>query len=127
MVSPTATDVSKIRQDMNTLQVKFSKLSSADFRGKSSSKPWKSEVTPPRRRGGSIEAEEVGSLTMYSRMTDLRIVIVMVVKMGIIVREMATVPLGIEDKAKEILEAHSVVKVEDKVNLIEVQILDTQE
>ena len=60
-------------------------------------------------------------------MTDLRIVTVMVVKMGIIVREMAMVPLGIEDKANEILEAHSMVKVEDEVDLIKVQILDTQE
>ena len=47
--------------------------------------------------------------------------------MGIIVRKMAMIPLGIEDKAKEILEAHSMVKVEDEVNLIEVQILDAQE
>ena len=52
VVSPTTTDVSKIRQDMNALQVRFSKISSADFRGKSSSKPWKPEVTPLRRRGG---------------------------------------------------------------------------
>ena len=37
---------------MNTLQVRFSQISSADFRGISSSKPWKPEVTPPRRRGG---------------------------------------------------------------------------
>ena len=39
VVSPTTADISKIRQDMNALQVWFSKLSSADFRGKSSSKP----------------------------------------------------------------------------------------
>ena len=52
VVSPTATDVSKIWQDMNALQVRLSKITSADFRGKSSSKPWKPEVTPPRRRGG---------------------------------------------------------------------------
>ena len=53
VVSPTAADISKIWQDMNALQVRFSKISSADFRGKSSSKPWKPEVTPPRRRGFS--------------------------------------------------------------------------
>ena len=47
-VSPTAADVSKICQDMNALQVRFNKITSADFR----SKPWKPEVTPPRRRGG---------------------------------------------------------------------------
>ena len=49
MVNPTA----KIQQDMNAMQVRFNKISSADFRGKSSIKPWKPEVTPPGRRRGS--------------------------------------------------------------------------
>ena len=35
VVSPTAADVSKIYQDMNALQVRFNKISSADFRSKS--------------------------------------------------------------------------------------------
>ena len=52
VASPTTADISKIRQDMNALQVRFRKISSADFKGKSSSKPWKPEVTPLRRRGG---------------------------------------------------------------------------
>ena len=51
VVNPTNADVSKIHQDMNALQVRFNKISSADFRNKSS-KPWKPEVTPPKRRGG---------------------------------------------------------------------------
>ena len=51
VVSLTAADVSKIHQDMNALQVSFNKITSADYRSKSS-KPWKQEVTPPRRRGG---------------------------------------------------------------------------
>ena len=51
VVDPTAADVSKMCQDMNDLQVRFNKITSADFRSKSS-KPWKPEVTPPRRRGG---------------------------------------------------------------------------
>ena len=51
VVIPTVADVSKIHQDMNDLQVRFNKITSADFRSKSS-KPWKPEVTPPRRRGG---------------------------------------------------------------------------
>ena len=38
--------------------------------------------------------------------------------MGIMVREMGVVPLEIEDKAKEILEVHSVVKVEDEIGLV---------
>ena len=51
VVGPTTVDVSKINQNMNDLQVRFNKITSADFRSKSS-KPWKPEVTPPRRRGG---------------------------------------------------------------------------
>ena len=51
VVNPTIADVSKICQDMNALQVRFNKISSADFRNKTS-KPWKPEVTPPKRRGG---------------------------------------------------------------------------
>ena len=51
VVNPTIADVSKIHQDMNALQVRFNKISSADFRSKTS-KPWKPEVTPPKRRGG---------------------------------------------------------------------------
>ena len=47
--------------------------------------------------------------------------------MGIMVRKMGMVPLEIEGKAKEILEVHSMVKVEDKVGLIKVQMLDAQE
>ena len=45
VVSPTVADVSKICQDMNALQVRFNKITSADFRSKSSI-PWKPEVTP---------------------------------------------------------------------------------
>ena len=51
VVNPTKADVSKICQDMDALQVRFNKISSADFRSKTS-KPWKPEVTPPKRRGG---------------------------------------------------------------------------
>ena len=36
VVNPTNADVSKIHQDMNALQVRFNKISSADFRNKSS-------------------------------------------------------------------------------------------
>ena len=51
VVNRTIADVSKICQDMNALQVRFNKISSADFKNKTS-KPWKPEVTPPKRKGG---------------------------------------------------------------------------
>ena len=53
--------------------------------------------------------------------------IVLVVKIGIMVREMGMVLLEIKDKAKEIFEAHSIVEVEDEVGLIKIKMLDTQE
>ena len=52
VVNPTAEDIGKIQQDMNAMQVGFNKISSADFRNRSNNKPWKPEVTPPRRIGG---------------------------------------------------------------------------
>ena len=51
MVNRTTTDVGNIRHVMKAMQVRFNKISSADFMSKSN-KPWKPEVTPPRRRGG---------------------------------------------------------------------------
>ena len=60
-------------------------------------------------------------------MTDLRIIIILVAKMGIMVREMGVVPSGIEGKAEEILEVNSMVKVEDEAGLIKTQMLDAKE
>ena len=60
-------------------------------------------------------------------MTGLKTVIVMVTSMGVMAKEMGMVLLEIEGKPEEILEAHSVVKVEDEVDLTKVQMLDAQE
>ena len=110
---------------MNAMQVRFNKISSADFRSKSN-EPWKPEVTPPRRRGGFSRGRVADNSIMCSKMTDLRIMI-LVAKMGIMVREMGVVPLEIEGKVEEILEVHSMVKVEDEVDSIKAQILDAKE
>ena len=60
-------------------------------------------------------------------MTDLITVIVMVASMGVIAKEMEIELLEIEGKAEEILEVHSMVKVEDEVDLTKVQMSDAQE
>ena len=51
----------------------------------------------------------------------------MVVKMGIMVREMVMEILEVEDKVDIILEAICKVKVEEEVGLIKDQMLDAQE
>ena len=86
VVGPTAADVSKICQDMNDLQVRFNKITSADFRSKYN-KPWKPEVTPPRRRGGFNRGKGGRQFDMPKEMTDLRTVRVTVIKIGIMIRE----------------------------------------
>ena len=49
VVNPTAADIGKIQQDMNAMQVRFNKMSTAVPRNRSN-KPWKPEITPLRRR-----------------------------------------------------------------------------
>ena len=51
------------------------------------------------------EVEEVDSLTMSKEMIDSKTVRIMVIKMGILVRETILEILEVEDKVEEILEA----------------------
>ena len=127
MVNSTTADVGKIQQDMNAKQLRFNKISLEDFRNKSNNKPWKPEVTPPRRRGGFSRGRGDRQFNMCSKMTDLRIMIVMVVKMGVLVREMGMVLLEIEDRAEKILEVHCMVRVKDEVGSTKIQMFNGQE
>ena len=105
VVSPTAADLSKIHQDMNALQVRFNKITSADFRSKAS-KPWKPEVTPPRRRGGFNRGRggrQFDNVQRNERFKNSERI--MVIEMGIMVRETIMEILEVEDKVEEILEA----------------------
>ena len=53
VVGATSAELDKIRHDMNSMQVRFNNMSATDTRDKLPKKPWKPEVTPLRRRGGS--------------------------------------------------------------------------
>ena len=53
VVGATSGELDKIRHDMNSMQVRFNNMSATDTRDKLPKKPWKPEVTPPRRRRGS--------------------------------------------------------------------------
>ena len=50
VVSATSDDIGKLKNEISILQYKV-RMTSADTRGKPNTKPWKPEVTPPRRRG----------------------------------------------------------------------------
>ena len=51
VVSATSDDIDKLKNVISTLQYKVRRMTSGETRSKPNSKPWKPEVTPPRRRG----------------------------------------------------------------------------
>ena len=57
VVSATSKDIGKLKNEISTLQYKVRRMTSADTRSKPNSKPWKPEVTPPRRGGGNFRGK----------------------------------------------------------------------
>ena len=57
VVSATSDDMGKLKHEISSLWYKVKRMTSADSRSKPNSKPWKPEVTPPRRRGGSFRGK----------------------------------------------------------------------
>ena len=57
VVSATSDDIGKLKNEISTLQYKVRRMTSADTRNKPNSKPWKPEVTPPRRIGGNFRGK----------------------------------------------------------------------
>ena len=57
VVSATSEDIGKLKNEISTLQYKVRRMTSADTRSKPNSKPWKPEVTLPRRRGGNFRGK----------------------------------------------------------------------
>ena len=60
VVSATSDDIGKLKNEISTVQYKVRRMTSADTRSKPNSKPWKPEVTPPRRRGGNFRGKGGG-------------------------------------------------------------------
>ena len=54
VISATSGDIGKLKIEISTLQYKVRRMTSADTRSKPNSKPWKPEVTPPKRSGGNF-------------------------------------------------------------------------
>ena len=65
VVSATPSDIGKIKQDINNLQYNVRKMSTTGPRNRIQNKPWKPEVTPPRRRGGSSRGNFRGGRTDF--------------------------------------------------------------
>ena len=57
VISATSGDIGKLKKEISTLQYKVRRMTSADTRSKPNLKPWKPEVTHPRRRGGNFRGK----------------------------------------------------------------------
>ena len=127
VVNPTAVDKGKIQQDTNAIQVRFNKMSTADPRNTSNNKPWKPEVTPPRKRGGfnrgrgGIQFDNM-QRNVRSKNNDSN-----GGQNGKNGQRNGNGNFRNEDKVKEMIEVPSVVEVEDEVGSIKVQMSDAQE
>ena len=57
VVLATSDDIGKLKNEISTLQYRARRMTSTDTRSKPNSKPWKPEVTPPRRRGSNFRGK----------------------------------------------------------------------
>ena len=54
VVSATSEDIGKLKNEISALQFKVRRMMPSDSRDKPNTKPWKPEVTPPRRKGNNF-------------------------------------------------------------------------
>ena len=54
VISATSDDIGKLKNEISTLQFKVRRMLPSDSRNKPNPKPWKPEVTPPRRKGNNF-------------------------------------------------------------------------
>ena len=54
VVSATSDDIGKLKNEISALQFKVRRMLPSDSRNKPNPKPWKLEVTPPRRKGNTF-------------------------------------------------------------------------
>ena len=54
VVSATSDDIGKLKNEISALQFKVRRMLPSDSRNKPNPKPWKPEVTPPRRKGNTF-------------------------------------------------------------------------
>ena len=80
VVSATSDDIGRLKNEISTVQYKVRRITSADTRSKPNSKPWKPEVTPPRRRGGNFRGKD-GRQNDPGRQTLVQIVAVVGISM----------------------------------------------
>ena len=54
VISATSDDIGKLKNEISALQFRVRRMIPTDTRNKSNSKPWKPEVTPPRKKEGNF-------------------------------------------------------------------------
>ena len=106
----------------------------SDSRNKPNTKPWKPEVTPPRRKGNNLEVEDLGKMIEVGEITAAQVQLITVTGIEISVTEISQETImGIENcleteaKIMAILVETKEVDVEVEVDLIQVPMSEDRE
>ena len=67
VVSATSDDIGKLKNEISALQFKVRRMMPSDSRNKPNTKPWKPEVTPPRRKGNAFRGRSFRQNNMGRR------------------------------------------------------------
>ena len=127
VVGATSAELDKIRHDMNSMQVRFNNMSATDTRDKLPKKPWKPEVTPPRRRGGSNRGKGRHGFSSSRRDDQRRNSIANGQNTQNNEQRFKNNGFKAEDNSERVLEANLEVKAEDEEGLIKAQMLNVLE
>ena len=58
IITATSDDIGKLKNEISALQFRVRRMMPSDTTNKPNTKPWKLEVTPPRRKGGNFRGRE---------------------------------------------------------------------
>ena len=98
VVSATSEDIGKLKNEISALQFKVRRMMPSDSRNKPNPKPWKLEVTPPRRKEITLEVEDLGRMIQVGETTAAQVRIITVVGIEILIIEVSQeIIMGIEN------------------------------
>ena len=69
VISATSEDIGKLKNEISALQFKVRRMMPSDSRNKPNTKPWKPEVTPPRKKEIILEVEGFNKMIQVGEIT----------------------------------------------------------
>ena len=120
VVSATSDDIGKLKHEIQSLQFKIRRMTSADSRSKQNSKPWKPEITLPEGEVVVLEVKEVDKMILVDRL-----VLIIVQMVTVVVVEIPMVEISQGTVAAMV--SHLAIRVKIMVTLVETKEIEVEE